>query len=109
MHDAHPSELAGAASSSRGEKQNAQRVAWVEHRSTIDNLTNESLNRLSQIITDQCIAVLLEIRRNSDGHRIIPLIGLRRPHFATLFVIRVVKQRDGQRQSGNIPLVQRDK
>jgi hypothetical protein len=33
MDDAHPSELAGAASSS-GEKQNARRVAWVEHRST---------------------------------------------------------------------------
>jgi hypothetical protein len=30
MHDAHPSELAGAA----GEKKNARRVAWVEHRST---------------------------------------------------------------------------
>ena len=36
MHDAHPLELAlaGVASSSRGEKQNARRVAWVEHRST---------------------------------------------------------------------------
>jgi hypothetical protein len=35
MHDAHPSELASAASSStstRGEKKNARRVAWVEHQ-----------------------------------------------------------------------------
>ena len=41
MDDAHPSELAGASSSSlrffspRGEKQNARCVAWVEHRSTM--------------------------------------------------------------------------
>jgi hypothetical protein len=41
MDDAHPSELAGAASS--GEKQNARRVAWVEHRSTNSLITNASL------------------------------------------------------------------
>ena len=34
MDDVHSSELAGAASSSRGEKQDARRVAWVEHCST---------------------------------------------------------------------------
>ena len=39
MHDAHPSELAGAAWSPRSEKKNARRVAWVEHRSTTDNIT----------------------------------------------------------------------
>ena len=35
MDDAHPSELAGAASSSpRGENQNVRRFAWEEHRFT---------------------------------------------------------------------------
>jgi hypothetical protein len=34
MQDAHPSELARAAQLRRGEKQNARRVTWVEHRST---------------------------------------------------------------------------
>jgi hypothetical protein len=32
LDDAHPSELVQA--QLRGEKQNARRVAWVEHRST---------------------------------------------------------------------------
>ena len=34
MHDAHLSELAGAATSSTKQRSNARRVAWVEHRST---------------------------------------------------------------------------
>ena len=39
MDDAHPSELAGAASSSTRncEKKNEWRVAWVEHRSQFYN------------------------------------------------------------------------
>ena len=61
MDDAHPSELADEASSS-GEKQNARRVAWVEHRSTtyafpptmrranlleIDRYVREAIKRLA--------------------------------------------------------------
>jgi hypothetical protein len=44
MDDAHPSELAGAASRSRmrGEKQNARRVAWVDHRSTNKTLSGRN-------------------------------------------------------------------
>jgi hypothetical protein len=41
-HDAHPSELPNSHARPReAEKQNARRVAWVEHRSTTFNFDRE--------------------------------------------------------------------
>jgi hypothetical protein len=74
MHDAHSPELARA-TQLRGEKKNARRVVWVEHRSTTTKGTRELCRTM--LYPRDAPRILLLARENSklrlrvlrDGHR----------------------------------------